>query len=46
MIVGKGIHSKDGQKKIAPALVKYASNLGIQYEFNIPHEGCIKLEIL
>ena len=46
MIVGKGLHSKDGNRKIAPALQKYAERMGLKYEFNNPHEGCIKVNII
>jgi len=40
VVVGRGTHSKNG-KKLEPATATFATKNGIEFERNVPRDGCI-----
>lgn len=44
VIVGQGIHSKDGRPKLKPAIVQFAEENEISYRVNVPNPGCIRFK--
>ncbi|KAG2486502.1 hypothetical protein HYH03_014804 [Edaphochlamys debaryana] len=46
LIVGKGLHSPDGQSKLRPAIEGLVRRQGVHVRAGVPNAGCITVELL